>query len=53
MALVVFAGLRLGIMADKIIVPVEKVLEFGEVARQMLVTDGTISAGAGAFDAAS
>src|SRR5260370_18680326 len=34
----------------EIVSPVESVLEFGEVAGDMLVTDGTVSASDGAFD---
>src|SRR5229473_7085655 len=36
----------------EIVAPVEAVFEFGEVAGHMLVTDGTVSAGDGAFDVA-
>src|SRR5260370_16219214 len=34
----------------EIVSPVESVFEFGEVAGDMLVTDGTVSASDGAFD---
>src|SRR6266851_8124466 len=36
----------------EIVSSVEAVFEFGEVAGHMLVTDGTVSAGDGAFDVA-
>ena len=39
-----------GHQGGEIVAPVETVFEFGEVARHMLVADGTVSAGDGAFD---